>query len=287
MTVDTARTHGGLGRGLAALIPTVADGKAPTEVPIDQIRRNPRQPRAEFEQEQLRQLAASVAEHGVLQPVLLTQVPGGFQLIAGERRVRAAEMAGLDAVPAIVRSADEQAQLALALVENLQREDLNPMDEAQAFRQLIDEFGLTQEQVASRVGRSRPSVANTLRLLQTSPNVQRAIREGRVTEGHARALAAFEAHDDQDQALVLVERRALSVRQTEELVRAAQAPVERSASSQAPPDPDLQRLESALRDALGTRVTLSPGRRGGRITIAWFTEDDLARLVDQICGARP
>jgi ParB family chromosome partitioning protein len=136
------------------------------------------------------------------------------------------------------------------------------------------------------VGRSRPSVANTLRLLQTSPAVQHAVREGRVAEGHARALAGLETHDDQDRALALVERRSLSVRQTEELVRAAQIPDERSAALPAAPDPDLQRLESTLRDALGTRVTLSPGRRGGRITIAWFTEDDLTRLVEQICGAR-
>jgi ParB family transcriptional regulator, chromosome partitioning protein len=250
------------------------------------LRRNPHQPRTDIETSQLDQLAASVAEHGVLQPVLLMETDGGYQLIAGERRVRAAELAGLNTVPAVIRTADEQQQLALALVENIQRAELNPLDEAQAFQQLIDEFGLTQEQVALRVGRSRPSIANTLRLLHVSEAVQEALRVGGLTEGHARALAALHDHEAQDRLLETVTRRALSVRQTEELVRAATSvgAAEPAAKQDDVVDPDLQRLEAGLRDALGTRVTLTPSRRGGRMTITWFTEEDLTRLYDRITG---
>jgi ParB family chromosome partitioning protein len=285
MTVETRRQQRGLGRGLAALIPAGTEPSAPRNVPIDRIKRNPYQPRADFDADQLEQLAASVAEHGVLQPVLLTEIPGGFQLVAGERRVRAAEMAGLTAVPAVIRSADEQQQLALALVENLQRADLNPLDEALAFRQLMDEFGLTQEEIARRVGRSRPAVANTMRLLQVSADIQQAVREDRITEGHARALAGLEGHDAQDRALGIVERRSLSVRQTEDLVKGLTTA---SPDTEQPGvDPDVARLESGLRDALGTRVSISVGRRGGRITISWFSEDDLARLYERLVGGRP
>jgi ParB family chromosome partitioning protein len=284
MTVQTQRHRTGLGRGLASLIPPGADGQQPLDVPLDRIRRNPYQPRTNVEASQLDDLARSVASHGILQPVLLTRVPDGYQLIAGERRVRAAELAGLTSVPAIVRTADEQEQLALALVENIQRADLNAMDEATAFRQLIDEFGLTQEQVAQRVGRSRPAIANTLRLLSVALPVQEALRDGRLTEGHARALAAVDGHDRQVRLLEIVERRSLSVRQTEELVRTDTRAVAASMAAPTPPDPDLERLESGLRDALGTRVTVRPGRQGGRITITWFSEEDLTRLYDRLTG---
>jgi ParB family chromosome partitioning protein len=293
MATDTKKS-GGLGRGLAALIPTapvVAEPAAPPpppgtrEIPVADIKRNPYQPRGRFEIEELRQLSESVAQHGILQPIVVTEVPGGYQLIAGERRTRAAELAGLATIPAVVRSADEQEQLALALVENLQRSDLNAMDEARAFRQLMDEFGLTQEDVARRVGRSRPAITNTLRLLQVSPEVQDAVEDRRISEGHARALAGLDDHAAQDLALGLVEERSLSVRQTEQLVREVAAGSQlQSAARPAEADPDIERLEADLRDALGTKVSLMAGRRGGRITITWYDDEDLQRLVDRLTG---
>ena len=297
MATDTKKggtKSGGLGRGLAALIPTAATSAAPAaaasppgtrEIPVADIRRNPYQPRGRFEIEELRMLSESVAQHGILQPIVVTEVPGGYQLIAGERRTRAAELAGLTLIPAVVRSADEQEQLALALVENLQRSDLNAMDEARAFRQLMDEFGLTQEDVARRVGRSRPAITNTLRLLQVSPEVQDAVEDRRISEGHARALASLDDHAAQDLALGLVEERSLSVRQTEQLVRevAAGSQLQAAARPQET-DPDIERLEADLRDALGTKVSLMAGRRGGRITITWYDDEDLQRLVDRLTG---
>ncbi len=291
-----ARKVGGLGRGLAALIPAApAAPSAPNapdpssgsvrEIPVASIARNPYQPRSRFEIEALRHLSESVAQHGILQPIIVMEVPGGYQLIAGERRTRAAELAGLDSIPAIVRSADEQAQLALALVENLQRADLNAMDEARAFRQLMDEFGLTQEEVARRVGRSRPAITNTLRLLQVSPEVQDAVEDRRITEGHARALAGLEDHAAQDLALGLVEERSLNVRQTEQLVREVAAGSQLQAAGRSVQiDPDIERMEADLRDALGTKVSLIAGRRGGRMTITWYDDEDLQRLVDRLTG---
>ncbi len=291
-----ARKVGGLGRGLAALIPAApAAPSAPSapdpssgsvrEIPVTSIARNPYQPRSRFEIEALRHLSESVAQHGILQPIIVMEVPGGYQLIAGERRTRAAELAGLDAIPAVVRSADEQAQLALALVENLQRADLNAMDEARAFRQLMDEFGLTQEEVARRVGRSRPAITNTLRLLQVSPEVQDAVEDRRITEGHARALAGLEDHAAQDLALGLVEERSLNVRQTEQLVREVAAGSQLQAAGRSVEiDPDIERMEADLRDALGTKVSLIAGRRGGRMTITWYDDEDLQRLVDRLTG---
>ncbi len=226
----------------------------------------------------------------MLQPILLTETPEGLRLVAGERRLRASVRAGRRTIPAIVRTADEQQQLELALVENLQRADLNALDEARAFRRLMDEFGLTQERVAQQVGRSRAAVANTLRLLTVAPGVQDAVRDGRITEGHARALAALPDHADQERALASVEQRALSVRQTEQLVRqrvrthddARTGATETSTG--VPADPDLEHMTSRLRESLGTKVVLTPGRKGGRIIIDWYESDDLLRLYERLAG---
>jgi ParB family chromosome partitioning protein len=283
MTAETKRPASGLGRGLAALIPSRDDARPPTELPISAIARNPYQPRQAVEARQLEELAASISEHGVLQPVLVSRAAAGWTLIAGERRLRAAEMAGLDRVPVVVRNASEREQLALALVENLQRADLNALEEANAFRQLISEFGLTQEEVATRVGRSRPAVANTLRLLDTDPQVQAAVRDGTISEGHARAVAGLRDHAAQRQLLRVVIGRSLSVRKTEERVRRS-----REAAPPAPKaaglSPDLERLQGGLRDALGTKVTLSRARKGGRITIEYYDDDDLGRIYDRLTG---
>jgi ParB family chromosome partitioning protein len=189
MSAQPERTSGGLGRGLASLIPQrPTPVAAPTEIPVARIRPNPYQPRRRFDAGELERLASSIREHGVIQPILVTETIDGYQLVAGERRVRAAELAGLDRIPAIVRQLAARDQLELALVENIQREDLDPIETANAYRQLIDEFGFTQEQLAERVSRARSTVANTLRLLDLELPVQVAVGEGRISEGHARAL---------------------------------------------------------------------------------------------------
>jgi ParB family chromosome partitioning protein len=285
MTLDERRTSGGLGRGLAALIPSMAEDERPREIAVRDVVSNPYQPRRSFDPDALSELAASIRENGLLQPILVTPTDGGFQLIAGERRLRAAQLAGLERIPAVVRTANQQQQLALALVENLQRADLNSMDEARAFRQLIDEFGLTQEQVASRVGRSRPAIANTLRLLDTAASVQEAVEQGRISEGHARAIGGLAEEIDQERLLTIVEARQLSVRDTERLVRelreqTMQEPAGTRAAQAT--DPDIERMEAALRDALATKVSLQQGARGGRITISYYDADDLARLYERL-----
>lgn len=291
MTATGRRTSTGLGRGLAALIPQRPAGASATEIPIARIRRNPQQPRREADRDGLEALARSIADHGVLQPILVSETVDGYQLIAGERRLRAAEMAGLERVPALVRAdVEEHDQLELALVENLQRADLNPLDEALAFRRLIDEFGLSQEQIAGRVARARSSVANTLRLLELAEAVQAAVRDGRLSEGHARAIGGIADHAAQEQMLGVVVERGLSVRQTEELARRHKGAADRSsraAPAPSPPgDPDLERFESDLRTALGTKVTLTSGRKGGRIIIEYYDGDDLGRLYERLVGRR-
>jgi ParB family transcriptional regulator, chromosome partitioning protein len=283
MTSDVRRPGSGLGRGLAALIPQREESRGTTELPVAAITRNPYQPRHGVEQAALEELAASIAEHGVLQPILVTQTHEGYRLVAGERRLRAAELAGLERVPAIIRNVSEHDQLAFALIENLQRSDLTPLEEAHAFRRLADEFGLSQEEVAHRVGKSRSAVANTLRLLDTSPAVQQALADGSISEGHARALGGLEPVAQED-ALKVVLGRALSVRQTEDLVRrqnqvrAVRPPRSATAS------PELERLETGLREVLATKVRVTPGRRGGRITIEYYTDEDLGRLYERLTG---
>jgi len=253
---------------------------------IASIRPNPEQPRRRIDPEELQHLAESIAEHGVLQPILVVEGGTGYTLIAGERRLRASTLAGLETIPAIVRTANDQEQLALALVENIQRSDLNALDEARGYRRLIDEFSLTQEQVAQQVGRSRPTIANSLRILDVAADVQQAVADGTISGGHARALASLESHARQAVVLAAVVARSLSVRQTEGLVAAAR--VEGGTGERPerrPIDPDMQHMESRMRDALGTKVTIAAGRKGGRITIAWYDDDDLGRLVDRLAMA--
>ncbi len=273
-----------LGRGLAALIPQrPTAGSAVTEVPVARIRPNPHQPRRHMDDAGLEELAASIREHGVLQPVLVTETLDGYQLVAGERRVRASRLAGLERIPALVRQLADRDQLEVALVENVQRADLNPIEEALAYRQLVDEFGLTQEQVSRRVGKSRATIANTLRLLELHAEVQSAVVDGRVTEGHARALGGLPP-DSQAQTLRAVVRGGLSVRQTEELVRRLR---ERRPAPAAPStrlDPDLERVEARLRERLGTKVSLSRSRTGGRIVIEYYSDEELNRLYERLIG---
>lgn len=288
MTVRPERPQG-LGRGLAALIPQRAAGApGPIDVPVDRVRPNPHQPRRHFEAAEMATLTASVIEHGVLQPILVMETVDGYRLVAGERRLRAAMAAGLERIPAIVRQFDDRAQLEIALVENLQREDLDPIEAAAGFRRLIDEFGFTHDQIARRVGRARSTVANTLRLLDLAPIVQQAVAERSVTEGHARALGGLSV-EHQEHVLGTVVEQDLSVRQTEELVRRLReprsvAPAPAVAERAGRADPDLERVEEDLRRSLGTKVSLARTRRGGRIVIEYYSDDELGRLYERLTG---
>jgi len=277
----------GLGRGLDALIP---GGETPSatnvsQIQIDQIDPNPRQPRSNFDADELEELAASIRQHGVIQPLILSRSPqsGRYLLIAGERRLMAARQAGLFTVPAIVREASEQQQLELALIENIQRADLNPLEEADAYRQLIEEFTLSHEEISARVGKSRSAVTNTLRLLKLPASVQKALSEGQISEGHARALLALSTPVAQGAALHTILKKNLNVRQTEELVRqlSGQRPL---ASPRSEPSAEIQALEERLRSALGTRVSLSPRRKGGTITIHYYSDEELDTLLDVLLG---
>jgi ParB family chromosome partitioning protein len=284
MTIRPDRPQG-LGRGLAALIPQRPQPSGGAmELPLDRIRENPRQPRTRIDADALETLAASIREHGVIQPVLVTETIDGYQLVAGERRVRAARMAGLERIPAVVRQLADREQLELALVENLQREDLDPIESATAYRQLIEEFGFTQEALSQRVGRARTTVTNTLRLLDLADVVQGSIRSGEISEGHGRALGGLPA-EHQAKILSTVIDRGLSVRQTEELVRRLREPRPTAATHrEAAHDPDLERVEEELRRALGTKVRLARSRRGGRIVIEYYSDEELGRLYERLIG---
>jgi ParB family chromosome partitioning protein len=234
--------------------------------------------------EALGTLAESIRQHGVIQPILVTETIDGYQLVAGERRVRAARMVGLERVPAIVRQLADRQQLELALVENLQREDLDPIEAARAYRQLIDEFEFSQEDLAARVGRARSTVANTLRLLDLHQAVQDAVGGGLISEGHARALGGLPT-DGQARIVGMVVDEGLSVRQTEELVRRIREPREpRAGLAPRPADADAERVEEDLRRSLGTKVRLTRTRRGGRIVIDYYGDEELARIYQRLVG---
>jgi ParB family transcriptional regulator, chromosome partitioning protein len=283
MTVRSDRPQG-LGRGLAALIPQRAPTLAGSiEIPLSRIRENPRQPRLRMDDDALARLAESIRQHGVIQPILVTETIDGYMLVAGERRVRAARIVGLERIPAIVRQLADRQQLELALVENLQREDLDPMEAARAYRQLMDEFSFTQEDLATRVGRARSTVANTLRLLDLHPAVQDAVAASLITEGHARALGGLPP-EAQGPAVTTVIADDLSVRQTEELVRRLREPRIEHAAAPESKDPEVERVEEDLRRSLGTKVRLTRTRRGGRIVIEYFGDEELARLYERLIG---
>jgi ParB family transcriptional regulator, chromosome partitioning protein len=284
MTVKPER-QSGLGRGLAALIPQRSTEPGLTEVPLNRIRPNPLQPRRHFDEAELEALAASITEHGVLLPILVTQTLDGYQLVAGERRFRAAQLAGLERIPVVIRQVADRDQLELALVENLQREDLNPIEEAYAFRQLIDDFGLTQELIAARVGRARSTVANTLRLIELDEHIQQLIVEGRLTQGHARALGGLPTEQQARVGDIVVEQD-LSTREAEELVRRLREPrPEPTVPAAAKPrDAELERVEDELRRSLGTKVTLARSRKGGRIIIEYYSDEELGQLYDRLIG---
>ena len=280
----------GLGKGLAALIPGSETTPGLLEVDTKDIVPNPRQPRHELDPDSLVELADSIREHGLIQPLIVTRVEPEepvigettgphYQLIAGERRWQAAMMAGMDRVPVIVKEATPQETLEMALVENIQRADLNPLEEAAAYDQLVEEFGLTQEQVAARVGRSRSTVANSLRLLGLPEEIKTPLAEGKISEGHARALLGLEKLEDQLLLLKAILDRGLSVRQTEELVRRLSSmKTEKKPQRETPPETTA--LESAFRTALGTKVNLVRSSKGGKLVIHFYSEEELQRLYD-------
>jgi ParB family chromosome partitioning protein len=282
MTVRAER-HSGLGRGLTALIPQRSQHSATTEIPIERIRPNPRQPRQRMDQSELDSLAASIREHGVLQPILVTETLEGYQLVAGERRFRASQQAGLERIPAVIRQLADRDQLELALVENLQRADLGPLEEAHAYQALAAEFAMTHDQIAQRVGRAKSTITNTIHLLDLEATVQEALLDGRLSAGHARAIGGLPTAQ-QARVATSVADQGFSVRQTEELVRRLREPRTTAAPSRRVLDPDLERVEDELRRRLGTKVTLARSRRGGRIIIEFYSDEELGQLYDRLIG---
>jgi ParB family chromosome partitioning protein len=276
-------TRRGLGKGLDALIPRADNLGGVEQIAVEAILPNPRQPRRDFDPAELEGLAASIREHGVLQPLIVTPEPGSdkYGLVAGERRLQAARIAGLGAVPVIVRTASDQQRLELALIENLQRTDLNPLEAAEGYRQLIDDFSLSHEDVAARVGKTRTTVSNTLRLLKLGEPARQALAEGRISEGHARALLGLPTGQSQTVALGMIESRDLNVRQTESLVRrlAGQRRPARKSRSKSPEETD---LEAQLRQALGTRVILRRSGKGGSLVIRFYSDEELNAIIDRL-----
>lgn len=290
--------RGGLGRGLSALIPGAPEAGESSagllEVPTNAIGPNPKQPRSRFDDETLADLAASIREVGILQPIVVRRAGHGYEVVTGERRLRAAKLAGLATVPVVLRDSEDSDLLREALIENIHREDLDPIELAEAFRQLLDDLGLKQEELAERVGVSRSHIANTIRLLSLPIEVQQLLTDERISAGHARALLALGDADAITSLSLRVAAEDLSVRETEEIVRRylevpAEKPEKREAG--APPDgdgdPNLAEVEEILSEQLATRVSIRMGRKRGQVVIEFGSADDLERIVSEIVGSGP
>jgi ParB family chromosome partitioning protein len=273
-------TRKALGRGLSALLREVETASAGLEqVPVDLIDPNPFQPRSAFPEETLRGLAESIRSSGVLQPILVRRVDGKYQLIAGERRLRAARMAGLQAVPAVIRDLGDRETLELAVTENVMREDLNPIEVAHAYDSLQERFQLSHEEIAARIGINRSTVSNTLRLLGLPEQIQNMVANGDVSAGHARALLGLQSADRQNELAQLIAKRGLSVRQVESIVASAQsAPEAQKVARKVDPNTRAAALE--LERSLGTRVRIVGSEKRGKIEISYFSGDDLQRLYE-------
>jgi len=290
----------GLGRGLEALIPKSAgivseetDGVSKKEIDarhtvqeiaVDKLHPNPRQPRTLFNLQEIEELADSIREHGIIQPLIVTRglQEGEFTLIAGERRLQAARQAKLDVIPAIVREASDQEMIELALIENVQRADLSPLETAEAYRQLTEDFQLSHEEVAARVGKSRVAITNTLRLLKLPADVLQALADGRISEGHARALLALGTSQAQSAALKTILTKELNVRQTEELVRKLSGQRQEKTKKEDSLTPEVKDVQERLRTRLGTKVDVHAGKKGGTITIYYYSEEELNTLMDAL-----
>lgn len=293
------KKRGGLGKGLAALIPTAEGDQTLELIPVDKVRPNPYQPRQHFDEDALQELAESIQTIGVLQPVLVRKSGDMFELIAGERRWRAARRAGLRSIPAVVRDSTDTDALAEALTENLQRVDLSPLEEASAYQQLIEDFNLTHDEIALKVGKSRPAVSNALRLLQLPPVAQRLLAEGKLSAGHARALLSIPDRAAQERLAVEVAEKGLSVRQAEERARSVVKILEGAAeggkktkgaksAERATVEPDAASAEELIADALNAEVVVRVTTKGsGYIKVKFASNEDLQRIVAILCGAAP
>lgn len=274
------KERGGLGRGLGALIPSsTRSGLA--DIDLERISPNPRQPRTLIDEVALEELANSIREHGILQPLIVTRSGNGYTLIAGERRWRAARLAGLNTVPALIKDSSPQQMLELALVENIQRQDLGPLEEAAAYRQLLEEHRLTQEDVARRVGKSRSAVANSLRLLNLPPEAREALAQGLITEGHARTLLSLPTVEQQLALLDSILSGGVTVREAEEAARRGST---KGSRPQTPKSLDISELEDRLRELLRTKVELHRGRRGGRLVIHFYSDEELGGIFRALGG---
>ncbi|MBN1810763.1 MAG: ParB/RepB/Spo0J family partition protein [Anaerolineae bacterium] len=290
------RRKSGLGKGLDALIPAAeeeaqiaAEMPGVVQVPLSSITPNPHQPRSPIRDQDLVELAASIEEHGVIQPLIVARAADGYQLIAGERRWRAARLAGLLQVPVVVKDAAPKEMLELALVENVQRADLNALEEAQAYRQLMDEFDMTQVQIAKRVGKSREAIANTLRLLNATRAVQEALLANKISEGHARALLGLEKAEAQGNALDVVRSKGLNVRQTEELVRrrlGEKKPKRKVSEETQARKSETKALEDEFRKALETKVDLTREGEAGQLVIHFYSDEELHALYERIVESK-
>ena len=277
----------GLGKGLDALIPagaqhtTTASPSGVTQVGVDLIQRNPRQPREKFDLEELENLAASIREHGVIQPLIVTPAKNGiYVLIAGERRLQASRKAGLKTVPVVIRYASDQQLLELALIENVQRADLNPIEEAEAYQNLAREFRMSHEAIAERVGKSRSAVANTIRLLDASAAVKQALVDRRITEGHARAILPLSARQQEELLKKIIELD-FSVRTTEMLAKKYSGQ-KLATKKKTSPGAEVTDVEKRLRASLGTKVNFKYGKRGGTITIYYYSDEELDSLLEKL-----
>jgi len=282
-----------LGRGLDALIPQVSEqertekGDSLFEVDVRKVRTNPSQPRAEFNREKLEELKISIAENGVIQPITVREVDDGYEIIAGERRFRAVTELGFAKVPAFVMDVStEEQMLELALVENIQREDLNPIDVAKGYQQLQKEYGLTQEQVAQKVGKDRATVANFIRLLKLAPKIQESLQQGEISMGHARTLMGLSSNADQIQTWKKCVKQGWSVRKLEKVVRdAVEGPSRKKLKKVDTMSQAYTELEDKLRSVLGTQVKIRSASKGGKIEVSYYSEDELERLIDLMLGS--
>lgn len=279
---NTKQTHG-LGRGLDSLIPTNLDYQEPVEAPsdkisVDLIDPNPQQPRRDFEETALAELAASIRKVGVIQPLLVTKVGDRYQLVAGERRLRASKVAGLKEVPVIVRTFEEQEKLEVAIIENVQRENLNPIELAYSYKKLANDFNLSQEEVAEKVGKGRSTVSNIMRLLALPAEVKQALIEGKITEGHARTILGLSSSDDQIALLHRILSDKLSVRDVE-------AKASHKVHGTEAKDPHFEAAEKRMGEALATKVTIKHSKKNGKVIIDYYSAEDLERIFRKIVGS--
>jgi ParB family chromosome partitioning protein len=272
-----------LGKGLNALIPELPqmEDQSIQEISVNDIAPNRNQPRQQFDADKMEQLSESISKHGVVQPIAVRRIDRGYEIVAGERRWRAARMAGLKTVPAVVMELDERQVMEIALVENLQREDLNPIEEAEAYKTLMEEFNLTQEEISAAIGKSRPAIANTLRLLSLSEDIQRLVRTNRLTAGHARALIAL-GEEDRGTVVDRILKEELSVRETEKLIGSMVEGRKRKAAPTKEKKPWLMDMEEQIAEILGTKVQIIQGRKKGKIEIEYYSPEDLERILEFI-----